>query len=130
MNNEQWRGRINNVIDTLHRLDTDSFYDEQCYRYHPICDEIEQLAAAFEIDRDALSEVLARKPVARKCWLPDTPELLGPMSIMEIYWRLGENLADERWVDGALVGAFESGVLAVALRRLSDDVGGFLPKSA
>jgi len=128
MNNEHWRGRIDNVIETLHGLDTDSFYDERDYRYHPICDEIEQLAAAFDINRDALSEVLARKPVARKCWLPETPELLGPMSAMEIYWRLGENLADERWIDGALVEAFESGVLAVALQRLSAEVGGFLPK--
>ncbi|WP_432287810.1 hypothetical protein SLT36_12405 [Aminobacter sp. BA135] len=128
MDNEQWRGRINNVIETLHGLDTDSFYDERDYSYYPIYGEIEQLATAFEINRDALSEVLARKPVARKCWLPGTPELLGPMSAMEIYCRLGENLADERWIDGALVEAFESGVLAVALQRLSTEVGSFLPK--
>jgi hypothetical protein len=77
MDNEQWRGRINNVIETLHGLDTDSFYDERDYSYHPIYGEIEQLATAFEINRDALSEVLATTGLPcpasrRRSFRPDT----------------------------------------------------------
>lgn len=42
------------------------------------------------------------------------------MDAAEVYWRLGENLADERFVDGALEEPFESGSLIAALMRIRD----------
>jgi len=59
----------------------------------------------------------ANKP-GRGPWLPLNPDALDSMSTTEIYYRLGENIAGENWVDGALVEVFESGVLVRALERL------------
>lgn len=117
-----WQSRIGGMIEVLGGLEASGFYDEVADRYHPVYDEVWALAEAFDIDRIELADVLSRGPVARQCWLPENAHHLETMGTTEIYWRLRENLADERWVDGALAEAFETGVLTAALKRLSDEL--------
>lgn len=122
MDRAEWRLRLEKMIATLRPLAPGEFFDERTLCYHSVEDEISALTRAFEIDRETLAPVLARKPVARACWLPLDPQDILAMDVAEVYWRLGENLADERFVDGALVEPFASGSLAAALLRIRDEL--------
>lgn len=117
------------MITTLSSLKQSEFFDEATCRYHDVEREIGALSRAFQIDRERLAPLLATNPTARACWLPLDPGDLASMDVMEIYWRLGENSADERWVDGALEEPFETGSLATALERLADELDVFIPRS-
>ncbi len=120
MDEADWRKCLDTTIATLQSLTPAEFFDEDTLRYHSVEHDIEVITRAFYLDRAKLELVLAQNPVARACWLPLNPSDLDRMEVVEIYWRLGENLADERNVDGALVEPFESGSLVAALMRIRD----------
>ena len=120
MGETDWRLRLEAMIATLGHLTPSEFFDEQSLRYHSVERDIAALTRAFELDREKLKPVLATTPTARACWLPLDPNEIGPMDVMEVYWRLGENRADERFVDGALEEPFETGSLVAALLRIRD----------
>lgn len=105
------------------------FFDDQTSRYHRAEQEIGALCRAFELNRERLQPVFATKPTGRACWLPIDPQELVSMDVMEVYWRLGENYADERWVDGALEERFQSGSLVTALERVLGELNAFVPSA-
>jgi hypothetical protein len=115
-----WRHRLETMIATLQSISPSEFFDEQTLHYHGVEVEIDDLTRAFELDRRRLESVLATNPVARACWLPLDPNEVARMDVMEVYWRLRENYADERFIDGALEDPFETGALAAALLRIRD----------
>lgn len=120
MDHADWRQRLDTTIATLQSLTPAEFFDETTLRYHSVERDIDDITRAFHLDRAKLEPVLAGNPLARACWLPIDPSGLDGMNVAEIYWRLGENLADERNVDGALEEPFESGSLVAALMRIRD----------
>jgi hypothetical protein len=105
MDKTEWRLRLEKTIATLQSLTPSEFFDDQTLRYHGVEDDLNALSQAFKLDREKLAPVLATKPVGRACWLPLDPREILSMDVAQVYWRLGENLADERFVDGA----FETG---------------------
>lgn len=129
MDDADWRVRLEIMIATLRTLKPGDFFDERTSRYHSVEREIGALSRAFELDHERLQPILATKPTARACWLPLAPHQLASMDVMEIYWRLGENYADDRWVDGALSGPFETGTLVAALERILSELDTFAATS-
>jgi len=117
---KDWQLRLETMIATLHHLTPSEFFDEQTLEYHSVERDIGELTRAFALDRNKLEPILAKKPVARQCWLPLDPNEIGRMDVTEVYWRLGENSADERFVDGALEEPFRTGSLVAALSRIRD----------
>lgn len=115
-----WRDHLDTMIATLQSISPSEFFDEKTLRYHKVEDEIDRLTWAFEPDRTRLEPVLATNPRGRACWLPLDPGEIAGMDVMEVYWRLRENWADERFIDGALKEPFASGSLTAALSRLRD----------
>jgi hypothetical protein len=125
-----WPQRVRDILATLDSLRPDQFYNEETEQYHPVHEDVVALAGAFNVDRDRLAHVLEKAPVARQCWLPnDSPDDLSSMDVNEIYWRLRENIADERWVDSAMAETFESGMLVAALKRLALEVDTLTPNT-
>lgn len=120
MDKNYWRHRLGTMIATLQSISPSEFFDEKTLHYHSVEVEIDDLTRAFELDRRRLEPVLATNPVARACWLPLDPDEVARMDVMEVYWRLRENYADERFIDGALEDPFETGALAAALLRIRD----------
>ena len=123
-----WPQRVREIITTLGLLRPDQFYNEETEQYHPVHEDIVALAGAFQVDPDRVAHIREAHPVARQCWLPnDSPDDLSSMGVDEIYWRLRETIADERWVDSALAETFESGMLVAALRRLASEIDTLTP---
>ena len=123
-----WPQRVREILITLGSLQPDQFYEEETQEYHQVYEDIVALAGAFQVDPDRLAHIREKHPVAPQCWLPnDSPDDLSSMDVNEIYWRLRETIADERWVDGALAETFESGMLVAALKRLVSEIGTLTP---
>jgi hypothetical protein len=123
-----WPQRVREVLKTLGSLQPDQFYNEETQEYHPVHDDIVALAGAFQVDPDRVAHIREKAPVARQCWLPnDSPSELSSMDVNEVYWRLRENIADERWVDSALAETFECGMLVAALKRLASEIDTLTP---
>ncbi len=120
MTERDWRLRLDAMIATMRHLTPREFFNEQTFEYHKVEREIADLTRAFDLDRGKLEPVLATKPTGRACWLPDNPNDIRHMDVMEVYWRLRENWGDERFVDGALEEPFETGSLLAALVRIRD----------
>jgi hypothetical protein len=116
----EWLARAREASATLQNLPMSPFYDPATGRYHPVVEEIEALVWSLETDIEAFRAFLDRNPQT-KAWLPKTAQELDGMAALEIKFRIGENAADERWADGALVEPFQSGVLKAALDRLIAD---------
>jgi hypothetical protein len=122
---ETWRNRISAVIAKLAVLTPEDFFDEQSLEYNQACEDIWALADAFQIDRVGWKKFWDANPRPRATWLPLNSAALDGMDAHEIYYRLKENIADERWVDGALADAFRSGSLVTALQRLQASLSSF-----
>ena len=115
---DEWRTVIAATIERLSLLSSRQFFDETTQQYDPRCTALDWIGGAFQLDVVDLEQFMAASGYGRGPWLPLAPAALDAMSNTEIYYRLRENIAGENWVDGALVDAFESGVLAKALDRL------------
>jgi hypothetical protein len=122
MDKINWSERIAETISQLKSITSAEFYDEASDRYHPAGQDIDDIISAFEIDLATLQELFTRNLMARQRWLPSDPTEIASMDAKEVLWRLGENSADERWVDGALVDTFESGSLIAALERIKAEI--------
>ncbi|MER8381796.1 DUF6508 domain-containing protein [Mesorhizobium sp. M0142] len=122
-NQGEWLALLASTIGTLRTLTPPEFYDEANDRYHAVMDDIFQLVHGLENPADfgKFLDVNA----GRESWLPENAEALASMDVTEIHYRVASNLADERWVDGALSEAFENGTLVPALERIAANVGKF-----
>jgi hypothetical protein len=124
----EWAERLSSVADDLRGLSPEQFCDADSFRYHPCMDNFSHLLSAampvanIEEYRPALRRFLDRYP-GTKGWLPDRPGDLAGMEMMEVYFRVQSNWADERWVDGAMIEPFETGCLLAALDRLVAESG-------
>ncbi|WP_376704537.1 DUF6508 domain-containing protein [Mesorhizobium sp. ISC25] len=122
-NQGEWLALFASTIGTLRTLTPSEFYDEANDRYHVVRDDILQLVYGLENPADfgKFLDVNA----GRESWLPENAEALASMDVTEIHYRVASNLADERWVDGALNEAFENGTLVPALERIAANIGKF-----
>lgn len=119
----EWVGRARAVVATVRTLGPEEFFDEENLRYHGVCNEVAVLAHSFALDIDAFRRFLHQWSGPKR-WLPVSPDDLRTMSATDILFRLKSNIADERWVDGALVDPFRSGTLVAALERLIAEIDG------
>jgi len=119
----EWLALLASTVGTLRTLAPSEFYDETNDRYHAVMDNISRLVHGLENPAD-FGKFLDVN-TGRKSWLPEPPEALTSMDVTEIHYRVSSNLADERWVDGALNEAFENGTLIPALERIAADIGKF-----
>jgi hypothetical protein len=122
-NQSEWLALLASTIGTLRTLTPSEFYDEANDRYHAARDNIMQLVYGSENPADFGEFINVN--AGRKSWLPESSEALASMDVTEIHYRVASNLADERWVDGALSEAFENGTLVPALERIAADIGRF-----
>jgi hypothetical protein len=106
---------VESALRQLRALSSEQFYDEPSGRYHPIMDDIGRSLRTFHVD--GFVDFLRQYPQVSG-WLPGRPDDLALMATTEIYFRLIQNIADERWVDGAMAKPFENGVLICALEKL------------
>ncbi|PBC23002.1 MULTISPECIES: hypothetical protein [unclassified Mesorhizobium] len=120
---DEWLALYASTVGTLRTLTPSEFYDETNNRYHTARDDIMRLVHGLENPPD-FREFLDVN-AGRKTWLPDSSEALTAMDGTEIHYRVVSNLADERWVDGALNEAFENGTLIPALERIAAEIGKF-----
>ena len=123
-----WPQKIKEILATLCTLQPVQFCNEETQECHAVHEDIVALAGAFQVDPDRVAHIREKHPVARQCWLPnDSPDDLSSMDADEIYWRLRETIADERWVDSALAETFENGMLVAALKRLVSEIDTLTP---
>ena len=120
---DEWLALYASTVGTLRTLTPSEFYDEANDRYHAARDDIMWLVHSLENPADFRKFLDVN--VGRKTWLPDNSEALTAMDATEIHYRIASNLADERWVDGALNEAFENGTLVPALGRIAAEIGKF-----
>ncbi|WP_141245206.1 hypothetical protein [Mesorhizobium sp. WSM3860] len=111
------------TISTLRTLTPPEFYDEANDRYHAVAEDISRLVYSLENPAD-FGKFLGVN-AGRESWLPEHSEALAIMDVTEIHHRVASNLADERWVEGALGEAFQNGALIPALERIAADIGKF-----
>jgi hypothetical protein len=112
-----WLSQVRTASATLETLPADEFYDRAARRYHPVRHDIAGLIAVLATDESAFGTFVERHPQTAG-WLPLDVAALTDMSLMEIIFRMQLNIPGERWVDGALVMPFRTGVLKAALDRL------------
>jgi hypothetical protein len=125
MNAREWNTLISETLSELAHLQPSEFYDVDEDQYHSVYDKIAAIVRAVDIDAARWKEFMRSNPVPRSNWLPANCADLDSMSAEEIHFRLLENLADERWVDGALADAYRCGSLSRALDRLADSASNF-----
>ncbi|CAN7218084.1 hypothetical protein [Rhizobium sp. LjRoot254] len=123
---EEWRGALGVAIQRLSSISGQQFFHEETLQYDSDCGALDWIGGAFEWDIDHWKLFMAANKPGRGPWLPPNSDALDSMSTTEIYYRLRENIAGENWVDGALVEAFESGVLVRALERLLLGIDDFI----
>jgi hypothetical protein len=121
---DEWLNRANIASNVLDALSTEEFYSNPTDLYHPVRHEIAVLVWSLHTDAGLFGVFLSKNPQT-KGWLPDQPSELQRMSPEEVKFRLGTNIAGERWVAGALRKPFQSGTLKVALDRLIIDFDKF-----
>jgi len=119
---DEWLAFLASTIGTLRRLAPSEFYDEANDRYHAVMKDIFRLVHTLENPAD-IGKFL--DDAGWETWLPKSPEDLISMDATEVHHRIACNLADERWVDGALNQAFENGTLIPALERIAAGIDKF-----
>lgn len=120
-----WSDKLSVLIAGLNRLTAKEFLDDRNGAPSTVSRGLDELCGAFEIDIDDWKRFMRANPLPRRNWLPIDAAALETMGLHEIYYRLGENATDERWVDDALVEAFESGSLIKALEKIAANVRSF-----
>ncbi|MER8563698.1 hypothetical protein [Mesorhizobium sp. M0578] len=128
MDTAEWRTRIGLIIEKLRSLTRAEFFDEQNGLYNDVEQDLFALYNAFTFDMRWLKPFLEKKRTGRARWLPLDPNDLASMDVREVYWRLQENHADDRFMDGALIEPFENGSLVAALERISEGLDGLVPQ--
>ncbi|MDX8434257.1 hypothetical protein RFN25_12535 [Mesorhizobium abyssinicae] len=118
----EWLAFLASTIGTLRTLTPSEFYDEANDRYHVVMEDIFRLVHTLENPAD-IKKFL--DDAGWETWLPKSPGDLTSMDATEIHHRVACNLADERWVDGALSQAFENGTLVPALERIGAEIDKF-----
>jgi hypothetical protein len=120
-----WAAKITATMERIGDVAPEAFFDMKTLRYHPASAGVFELADAFSWDHAAWKVFWDANPRPRDTWLPLEPEKVRVMPPMEVFFRLRENMVDERFVDGALCDAFESGSLVAALLRIQEGLDGF-----
>jgi hypothetical protein len=126
---EDWRSTLNKIIQRLNAITSEQFFDGRTLNYDANCLALEFIGLAFDRDMEDWKRFMETTPPARGKWLPLDPAALDRMDATEILYRLNENIGDERFIDGALVEAFESGSLVKALGRLVGSLDTFKLRS-
>ncbi|KQY14614.1 hypothetical protein [Rhizobium sp. Root482] len=119
MNETEFVALLNRHIADLAALSIHQAFEDSVPRYQDSAAKIQRLLTGQVVD--GFGEFLKRFPQTDG-WLPERPEDLDPMPASEIYFRLVAHRAGERWVENALLPAFQTGTYLRALEKLRDGV--------
>jgi hypothetical protein len=120
-----WSEKLSTLVAGLSQLTGDEFLDARNGAPLSASRELDQLCGAFAIDRDDWKRFMDANSQPGQNWLPIEPAKIETMDVREIYYRLKENVADERWVENALVEAFRSGSLICAIEKIEAKIRSF-----
>jgi hypothetical protein len=110
---------LDRYIAELSALSSKQPFEDNVPRYYGISTEIQKLLTGQVVD--GFKEFLEPFPQTDG-WLPKRPQDLESMPASEIYFRLIAHKSGERWIDNALVPAFETGTYLRALEKVRDAV--------
>ena len=116
----EWKKIAMEAIRVLASLGPNEYFDEESEKYHPVHIIVEKLSRSLFFDIEAFRRRFPSEK-GRQLWLPENPEHLTELAAEEVAMRLEWQRADERFVDGALDNAFQTGCLKAALERLVSD---------
>jgi hypothetical protein len=117
--NWHWARKAETALKILTGLAPDEFYDEASDIYHPVHDDLIELAANVRGGSDAWTAFMKANPLPRQNWLPAISSKIDDMELLEVWWRFAETIADERMFEASTAEAFETGSLVRALERIA-----------
>jgi hypothetical protein len=119
MNEAEFIAQLDQDIGELVALSADRPFKDAVPTYYMISTRIQKLLTGRAVK--GFTEFLDRFPQTDG-WLPKRPQDLALMQASEIYFRLIAHRSGERWVDNAMVPAFETGTYLRALEIVREAI--------